>query len=149
MPEEFVDFTIHYKDMVAIKRMRIVPDTKPEEVAFTLAGIRRAVNSDRYRVMGIDVDEIREIAKRRTAGSKKRLASVADYGKAIKDKSILDELKGTYKDPKLENAAKTFLLLEMMESINQPAFITQKQLSRIYKDLKVKKFGRYGKKKKG
>ncbi len=147
-PKEFVDFIIHYRDIVAIKRMRIMPNTRPEEVAFTLAGIRRAISSDRYRIMGIDVEGIKDIIKMRTAGATKRLAALSSYGRIINDEELLDELKSTYDNPALKDAARACLLLELMEAINQPAFMTQKQLSRIYKDLKVKKFGRYGKKKK-
>ncbi|MGH2638311.1 MAG: DUF2666 family protein, partial [Rhabdochlamydiaceae bacterium] len=39
-PSEYVDFMVKYKDWISIKRLVIRPDTKPQEIAFALAGIR-------------------------------------------------------------------------------------------------------------
>ena len=46
-PEEFVDFSAKYKEWVAVKRLRITPQTKPEEIAYHLSPISQ--NSESIR----------------------------------------------------------------------------------------------------
>lgn len=145
-PNEFIDFMSHYKSMVVIKRMRILSDTTVENVAFILAGIKNTIYTNNYKFRGIDTDLLADIAKSMCAGIRKSVNSISELDRILNDDAVKETIKKACEDNSLYAAANTYLTYELLKNINTPATITQLQLSKIYKNLKLPK-ARKGRKK--
>ncbi|MEM3205053.1 MAG: DUF2666 family protein, partial [Candidatus Micrarchaeaceae archaeon] len=73
-----IDFIAKYKDWIAIKKMSILEDTKPEEVAFHLAGIRQRIDVKAFEILGIDIASLDAYAAKLTNGMRKSYANLAE-----------------------------------------------------------------------
>lgn len=146
-PDEFVDFMSHYKSMVVIKRMRVLSDTAPENVAFILAGIKNTIYTNKYKFIGIDTDLLADTAKTVCMGIRKTVNSISELDKILNDNSVKDSIKKACENDSLHVDAVTYLIYEILKNINTPSSVTQLQLSKMYKNLKLPK-ARKGKKRK-
>ncbi len=145
-PNEFIDFISNYKNMVVIKRMRVLPTTNVEDVAFILSGIKNTVYANKYKFSGIDTDLLADTAKNVCKGITKSTKSIAELDRILNDSLIKETVKKACNNKVLHSAATIYLIYELLKNINMPPSITQLQLSKMYKHLKLPKSGR-GKKK--
>ena len=137
-PSEYVDFMVKYKDWVAIKRLGIRDQTRPEEVVFHLAGIRNSIDSKAFRMLGIDTEKLDSIASSISQGRKGNYSVLGDALKELDKKEVKAQIEGACKDNKLAKIAGIYLLNRIMLNLGFDSSINQDMLSKIYPDLKVK-----------
>ncbi len=137
---DYVDFMVKYKDWISIRRLAIRPDTRPEEIVFHLAGVRGAMDSKSFLMLGINTAPLDALAAKLTEGKKK---SYEDLGQAIASLSGPETKRAVddaCKDKReLAPIAKTYLLGKVITDLELDASINQKVMSKIFPDLKVRK----------
>ena len=137
-PSEYVDFMVKYKDWVAIKRLGIRDQTRPEEVVFHLAGIRNSIDSKAFRMLGIDTEKLDSLASSISQGRKGNYSALGDALKELDKKEVKAQIEDACKDSKLAKIAGIYLLNRIMLNLGFDSSINQDMLSKIYPDLKVK-----------
>jgi uncharacterized protein DUF2666 len=139
-PDQYIDFMAKYKDWISIKRMGIRPNTRPEEVVFHMAGIRNTIDAKAFGFLGINTSIIDNIAVRATQGKKKSYSSLSECIMNLNNqdtKKILEDSCGEKKE--LVPIAEIYLIGKVLTNLNFDSSISQLALSKIYKDLKIKK----------
>jgi len=140
MPEEYVDFAVKYKDWVAIKRMRILPNTRSEAVAFHLAGIRSTIDGRAYRLLGINTESLDSYAETNTNSLRKGLTSVGEVLGRLDTQEAKKAIDDACTNKAVVPLAKTYLLNKLVLSINVQTGLTQEAMSKLFPDLKMPKF---------
>ncbi len=139
-PDQYIDFMAKYKDWISIKRMGIRPNTRPEEVVFHMAGIRNTIDAKAFGFLGINIGIIDNIAASATQGKKKSYTSLSECILNLNNpetKRVLEQSCGEKKE--LVPIAEIYLIGKVLTNLNFDASISQLALSKIYKDLKIKK----------
>jgi Protein of unknown function (DUF2666) len=138
-PEEYIDFMAKYKDWIAIRRLGIRADTRPEEVVMHMAGVRTLIDSKSYPMLGIKVGILDEYANKLTNGARK---SYATLGKAIESlsasetKSIIDS---ACENKALTPIAEVYLLSKTITNLGYDTGINPAQMAKIFPGLKMPK----------
>ncbi len=137
---ESIDFAAKYKNWVAIKRMLIYEDTKPEEVAFHLAGIRESMDRKAFEILGIDTQSLDSFLEGALKGIKKSTTSFGIIGEVVSspDAKAAAE-KACAAKPELKKVATVYMIRKAARSLNLDFDVNQEMLASVYKDLKVKK----------
>jgi len=148
-PSEYVDFMVKYKDWISIKRLGIRPDTKPEEIASHLAGIRSTIDSKIYTLLGIDTSKIDSFVESVTSGKRKSYASLAETLNALQKSDSDKVLSEACSGKPLKPIAEAYMISKAAKSLGFDTGVDQLALSKIYPELKPPKaLGRMGKGKK-
>jgi hypothetical protein len=137
-PDEFVDFSAKYKEWVAIKRLGITPQTKPEEIAYHLAGIRATIDSKAFKILGIDTDAIDNHVKQvqKTGKGPQAIAqAMLELEKPEFKRVVLDACSSQTLAP----FAKTYALNRLMNEFGVETSLSQLALSKAFKELKPPK----------
>jgi len=140
LPEEYIDFAIKYKDWVAIKRMRILSNTRSEAVAFHLAGIRSTIDGRAYRLLGINTESLDSYAETTTNSLRKGLTSVGEVLGRLDTQEAKKAIDDACTNKAVVPLAKTYLLNKLVLSINVQTGLTQEAMSKLFPDLKMPKF---------
>lgn len=140
IPDEYVDFAVKYKDWVAIKRLRVLPDTKPEEVAFHLAGISSTIDSKAYNLLGINTNSLDSYASNSTSNLKKGVMAVGEVLSRINSAEAKKAIEDSCTNKAVVPLARTYLMNRLIGSMNVQTNITQEAMSKIFTDLKAPKF---------
>lgn len=149
MEEGEIAFTAKYRDWIAIKKMSVDGDTKPEEVAAILASINSTLQRKSYDFVGISREAIEEYAKSLSKGKRKAYGSLAEIVSAVKPGEVKEKLLSSCSDPKLLPIAESFFLKSLIESIGFRTTLDADVLTEVYPHLKIPKpRGNFGKKKK-
>jgi len=147
MPEEYVDFAVKYKEWVTIKRMHILPDPKPEEVAFHLAGIRSTIDGKAYGILGIDISSLDAFAESATGTLRKGITSTGEVLSRLGTPEAKKAIENACTNKAVLPLAKTYLLNRLVVSMNVQTGLTQETMSKLFPNLKAPKFpGRMPKK---
>jgi hypothetical protein len=138
--EEYIDFLAKYKDWVAIKRIGIRPETKPEEIAYYLAGIRTTIDSKAYKFLGIKTSVLDEFIARVTSGKRKSYGSLSEVINAISG----PEAKAALSDACGENKsqvplAEIYMLGKAISAIGFDVSLNQTIMSKVFPELKPPK----------
>ncbi len=145
--EEYVDFMVKYKDWIALKRMGIRETTKPEEIVFHLAGIRRVIDNKSYGLLGIKTQVLDAYANAATAGLRKNANSLATVAQKFGESDAKGAIDQACDNKNLKPLAEIYLLSKMVTNTGYDTSINQEAMSKIWKELKVKKpRGRLGSK---
>ncbi|MCL4404474.1 DUF2666 domain-containing protein [Candidatus Marsarchaeota archaeon] len=143
-PDEFIDFSAKYKEWVAIKRLGITGSTKPEEIAYHLAGIRSTVDSKAFKILGIDTDAIDEKVKSLLLG--KGASAVSQAIMELEKPEFKKLLSSACQSQTLAPFAKTYALNRLINHVGYETSLSQLALSKVFKELKPPKApGRFGK----
>ncbi|MGC8652172.1 MAG: DUF2666 family protein [Candidatus Micrarchaeia archaeon] len=149
-PSEYIDFMAKYKDWISIKRLGIRADTKPEEIAHHLAGIRNTVDGKAYSFLGIDTARLDAFAESITAGKRKSYAALGEAYASLQAKEADKVIEEACNGKPLKQVAEAYLISRIAKAIGFDVAVEQLTLSKIYPELKPPKaFGRTGKSKKG
>lgn len=139
-PDQYIDFMAKYKDWVAIKRIGIRPDTKPEEIAFYLAGVRATADKRSYQILGIKTEPIDNFVKQATSGLGKKaesLVTVMGQYKSSDAKSAIEQAISGNSD--LKQFAEAYLLNSLIAAVGFDTAISQVAMSKVWKNLKLPK----------
>ncbi|MGC8537645.1 MAG: DUF2666 family protein [Candidatus Micrarchaeia archaeon] len=137
-PSEYVDFMVKYKDWVAIKRLGIRDQTRPEEIVFHLAGIRNSIDGKAFNILGIDTGKLNSLASSIAQGKRGGYSSLGDALKELDKREVKAQVEAACSDAKLAKIAGIYLLNRVMLNMGFDSSINQEMLSKIYPDLKVK-----------
>ncbi len=145
-PDEYIDFMAKYKNWVSFKRLGIRASTTPQEVVFHLAGIRATIDNRACALLGIKTGTLDAFATSAVSGLKKK-----DIGIAVA-KIDSSEAKAAI-DASCENKdtiplAKAYLLNKIITELGMVTGVDQKEMSKIWKELKAPKVPGMGRKKK-
>ncbi|MDE1868907.1 MAG: DUF2666 family protein [Candidatus Micrarchaeota archaeon] len=138
-PSEYVDFMVKYKDWISIKRLGIRPDTKPQEIAFALAGIRATADTRSYSILGINTATLDACADSITKGQKKSfdsLAAALSKAGSAEAKRAVDE---SCQNKELTGFASAYLMSKIISNVGYETSISQTAMSKIWKELKPPK----------
>ena len=137
-----VEFSAKWKDWVAVKKITIRNDTKPEEIAFNLASIRQYLDKKAFEILGvyINIKELDDYALKIVSGRKKNFKDIAG---AVQDLSTSESRKviddSCVKNPDLKDIASTYLLRKVVQLIGFDFDVNQEMLAKAYKELKLPK----------
>lgn len=137
---DYIDFMAKYGDWISMRRMAIRPDTRPEEVVFHMAGIRGVIDAKSAPFIGINTAPLDSLAARLTEDKKKGYEGLAQAISGLsgpETKKAVEEACGD----KREHAplAKAYLLGKVLSCMEMDSTINQQALSKIYKNLKIRK----------
>ncbi|MCL5430026.1 MAG: DUF2666 family protein [Candidatus Marsarchaeota archaeon] len=138
-PEEYVDFLVKYKDWIAIKRMGIRSNTKPEEIVFQLAGIRNAIDNRAFGILGIKTNVLDSYAGEATKGMRKSPDSLAEAAKRFGASEAKSAIEQACDNKDVKPLAEIYLLGKIISNLGYDTSINQVAMSKIWKNLKVPK----------
>ncbi len=138
-PDEYVEFMAKYREWVAIKRMAIYPDTKPEEVVFHLAGVRSAIDGRMFRLLGVKTDALDAFAASKTADMRSGYSSLSQAMQHVDSAEAKSALEGACENKTMLPFAKTYLLNRLITSLKLDTAISQQAMSKAFPYLKMPK----------
>ncbi len=140
MESDSIEFSAKYKNWVAIRKMTIHPDTKAEEIAFSLSGIRQSIDKKTFEFLDIDTASL-DAYSEKLAGSVKK--SIGGFSEALlkfsspEAKAAIE--KACEKKPEHMAFARVYLIRKIAQLLNLDFDVSQEALSKIYPKLKVPK----------
>ena len=140
MENECIDFFADYGKWIAIKRMSVRSETKPEEVAFHLASIRQSIDKKIYEAAGIDTTALDSYAESVVSGSRKQFSALGERLAELsseKDREAVRKASGGKKE--LDGAAEGYLFRTVVQKMGFDLDVSQEMLSKAYPYLKVPK----------
>ncbi len=137
--DESIEFLAKYKDWIAIKKMSIKDDTKPEEVAFHLASIRQSVDRKAFEILGIDVASLDALAEKLLEGARKSYSGLGEAIGKLGDKEVREAVAAAAKKEELQSVAGAYLLRKIINGLGFDADVNQEMLSKAYPYLKIRK----------
>lgn len=146
-PSEYVDFMAKYKDWVSIKRLGIRPNTSPQEVVMHLSGIRSAIDSRAYRILGIKTEALDNLASRISAGKPKGPESLAHIIKELNSPETKKEISSACSTETIAKAAQIYVFNKALEGLNYETSIKPQLLAKLFPELKLSVPGGMGRKK--
>jgi hypothetical protein len=138
-PEEYVDFMAKYKDWIAIRRIGIRPGTKPEEIAFHLAGVRALADTKAYVILGINTSTLDSFAESITQGMRKSYTSLTTALSRMGTPEQKKAVEEACPNRELTPLAEIYLLDKVITNVGFDIGISQLAMSRIFPDLKPPK----------
>ena len=138
--KDSIDFLAKYKDWIAIKKMSISDDTKPEEIAFHLASIRQTIDKKAFEVLGIDTKQLDELANKITSGARKSYKALAEAIASLGSQEARDIVaKACNGKEELQEVANAYLLRRVVQNLGFDFDVNQEMLAKVYPQLKIPK----------
>jgi len=138
--KDSIDFLAKYKDWIAIKKMSISDDTKPEEIAFHLASIRQTIDKKAFEVLGIDTKQLDELANKITSGARKSYKALAEAIASLGSQEARDIVaKACNGKEELQEVANAYLLRKVVQNLGFDFDVNQEMLAKVYPQLKIPK----------
>jgi len=146
---EEVVFNAKYKEWIAVKKLLIDDNTKPEEVAGVLSSIQATLMRKAYDFSGINKSVVEELASKITAGKRKTYPNLAEVFSSMKPGEFKTALLAACPDPKYLPIAESYLLCCVLSNLGFSAYLDSETLMSVFPELKMPKpKGNFGKKKK-
>ncbi|MFP3289411.1 MAG: DUF2666 family protein [Candidatus Micrarchaeota archaeon] len=135
-----IDFLAKYKDWIAIKKMSIDADTKPEEIAFHLASIRQTIDKKAFEILGIDTKQLDDLANKITSGARKSYKALAEAIASLGSQEARDIVaKACNGKEELQEVANAYLLRKVVQNLGFDFDVNQEMLAKVYPQLKIPK----------
>lgn len=147
-PEEYIDFMAKYKDWIAIRRLGIRPDTKPEEVVQHMAGVRNLIESKSYPMLGIRLSVLDEYVGKITNGVRKSYASLGKTVESLGSAEAKAAIESACDNKALAPIAEIYVLGKTLTSLGYDTGINPAAMVKIFPYLKMPKAPGMGRKKK-
>ena len=138
-PSEYIDFIAKYKDWVAVKRIGIRESTKPEEIAFYLAGIKGTIGRKEYALLGINTQVLDAVAEKLTTNMKKDYPSLGIAVSRISDANTKKAIAESCANKDLSKVAASYLLYRVIKNLGFSPTVSQEALSKVFPGLKPPK----------
>ncbi len=143
-----IDFLAQYKGWIAVKKLEISEDTKPEEVAFHLASIRESIDRKAFEILGIDTSIIDNYVSNIIKGKRKDFKTLGELISEMSKKEAKDIILSACKGKEeLLPIANAYFLRSLVIGLGFDFDVSRELLSRIFPYLKVPRLR--GRKKKG
>ena len=147
-PEEYIDFMAKYKNWIAIRRLGIRPDTKPEEVVMHMAGVKALIESKSYPMLGIKLNILDEHANKLTNGVRKSYATLGEVIKSLSGSEAKSAIESACENKALAPIAEVYLLSKTITNLGYDTGINPATMAKIFPELKMPKAPGMGRKKK-
>ncbi len=137
-----VEFSAKWKDWIAVKKITIREDTKPEEVAFSLASIRQSIDRKAFELFGeyINIRELDDYASRIASNRKKNFKDMAEVIQQLSSSESRKVVEDSCsKNPDLKDIASTYLFRKVVQTLGFDFDVNQEMLAKVYKELKLPK----------
>ncbi len=135
-----IEFAAKYGQWVAIKRMSITGDTKPEEVVFNLAAIRQSLDRKSFEFLGINVAILDAYATTVTGEGRKSISNLVQAIQAIASKEAKSAVdQAVNGKPELTEIANVYLLRKIAQNLKYDFDVNTDLLTKIYPNLKLPK----------
>ncbi|MGC9037197.1 MAG: DUF2666 family protein, partial [Candidatus Micrarchaeia archaeon] len=107
---ESIEFYARYKNWVAVKKITIRDDTKPEEIVAQIASIRQSIDRKAFEILGIDTQALDAYAASLTKDMRKSYSNLARAIENLGKQEAKEQIsKATGGKPELEEIAATYL----------------------------------------
>ncbi len=138
--KESIEFYARYKNWVAVKKITIREDTKPEEIVAQIASIRQSIDRKAFEILGIDTSALDAYAAQITNGMRKSYASLAKAIESLGKQEAKEQIsKATGGKPELEEIAATYLFRKVVQNLSFDFDVNQEMLEKAYPYLKMPK----------
>ncbi|MDE1860691.1 MAG: DUF2666 family protein [Candidatus Micrarchaeota archaeon] len=135
-----ITFAAKYKDWIAIKKMSINPNTKPEEISAHLSSIRIATDRKEAEILGIDIGALDIYAESITGKLRKSAANLERIIDALDSADGRQALDGACSsNASLADAARTYLFSTMMQNLKFDVEVSPQTLMDMFPGLKIPK----------
>ncbi len=141
MPEsDSIEFLAKYKGWLAVKKIQIKEDTKPEEIALQLSSIRQSVDRKSFEILGIDTIALDAYATQLTTGARKSYGSLAEVVQKLGTGEAKEVAKNSTKGrPELVDIATTYLFRRTVQGLAFDFDVNPEILQKAFPNLKVPK----------
>ena len=135
-----IEFLAKYKSWLAVKKITIREDTKPEEIALQLSSIRQSIDKKSFEILGIDTVTLDNYATQITGGARKSYGKLAEMvqklgtGEAKEVASKACNGKG-----ELAEIASTYLFRKVIQNLAFDFDVNPDMLQKAFPKLKIPK----------
>ncbi len=137
---ESIEFYARYKNWVAVKKITIREDTKPEEIVAQIASIRQSIDRKAFEILGIDTQALDAYAASLTKDMRKSYSNLAKIVESLGKQEAKEQIsKATGGKPELEEIAATYLFRRVVQNLAFDFDINQEMLEKAYPYLKMPK----------
>ncbi|MGC9156995.1 MAG: DUF2666 family protein [Candidatus Micrarchaeia archaeon] len=137
---ESIEFYARYKNWVAVKKITIRDDTKPEEIVAQIASIRQSIDRKAFEILGIDTQALDAYAASLTKDMRKSYSNLARAIENLGKQEAKEQIsKATGGKPELEEIAATYLFRKVVQNLSFDFDINQEMLEKAYPYLKMPK----------
>ncbi|MGC8676237.1 MAG: DUF2666 family protein, partial [Candidatus Micrarchaeia archaeon] len=138
--KESIEFYAKYKGWVAVKKIEINEDTKPEEVAAKVVSIRQNIDRKAFELLGIDMAALDAYAASLTGNMRKSYANLANVIQNLGKQEVKEQVsKATGGKPELVDIAATYLFRKVVQNLSFDFDVNQEMLEKAYPYLKMPK----------
>jgi len=135
-----IEFLAKYREWVAIKKMSISNDVKPEEVAFHLASIRQTIDRKAFEILGIKTSELDAYADKLTNNARKSYKNLAELLPSLGSQEAKAVVENSCKEkPELGEVANAYLFRKVAQNLGFDFDVNQEMLAKVYPYLKIPK----------
>ncbi|MGC8710716.1 MAG: DUF2666 family protein [Candidatus Micrarchaeia archaeon] len=135
-----IEFLAKYKEWVAIKKMSISDDVKPEEVAFHLASIRQTIDRKAFEILGIKTNELDAYAGKLTGNARKSYKNLAELLPLLGNQEAKSIIEAACNEkPELAEVANAYLFRKVVQNLGFDFDVNQEMLAKVYPNLKIPK----------
>ncbi len=141
MPEaDSIEFLAKYKNWVAVKKISIADNTKPEEIVLQMSSIRQSVDKKSFEILGIDTAKLDAYAAQLTNGKRKSYGSLAEVIQKLGAPDVKEVVNGaTGGKPEMADIAATYLFRKAVQSLTFDFDVNAEMLQKAFPGLKVPK----------
>ncbi len=147
----FVDevaFAARHKDWMVVKKLLIIENTLPEEIALALASIDKTMVRKSYEYTGIKTDVVDEYAMK-VAKKGRTFANLSAVFGSLKPGEVKAALLPACPTPAHYPIAESYFVKKLLEEIGFAPCLEPETLGKVFPHIKVAKpRGNFGKKKK-
>ncbi len=140
MGSDSIEFLARYKNWLAVKKITIDDNTKPEEIVLQLSTIRQSVDKKSFELLGIDTATLDAYATQLTGGARKsygKLAEVIQKLGASDTKEVVTKATGGKEE--LAEIAGTYLFRKTVQNLTFDFDVNPEMLQKAYPNLKLPK----------
>lgn len=148
---EFVEeiaFAAKHKDWMVVKKLLIVQNTLPEEIAIALASIDKTLVRKSYEYAGIKADVV-EAYVMTVAKKGRTFSNLAEIFKSLQPGAVKAALLPACPTPAHYPIAESYFVKKLLEEVGYDPCLEPETLGKVFPHIKVAKpRGNFGKKKK-
>ena len=135
-----IEFLARYKSWLAVKKIHISEDTKPEEIALQLSSIRQSIDKKSFEILGIDTASLDSYATQLTGGARKSYGKLAEIvqklGTAEAKEIAAKACRGRVE---LSEIASTYLFRKAIQNLTFDFDVNPDMLQKAFPNLKIPK----------
>jgi len=141
MPEgDSIEFLARYKNWVAVKKISITLNTKPEEIVLQMSSIRQSVDKKSFELLGIDTTKLDAYASQLSSGKRKSYGSLAELIQKLESAEAKEAVSGAVGGRReLVEIASTYLFRKTVQSLAFDFDVNAGMLQKAFPNLKIPK----------